>query len=596
MSSQKGSAGVGPKFHQLVLELGQPRPSGAAAWSVIGESEPTLHVDPLPGVPTLRSGRRLRETCAPVCLPEMLKADRRAEYLRENRDNSWLLDLDSNQRDRGRGGSSSRQDEVSLERQEYLERREKLKELERLKVKSRYGIYGSVSGDTEHAAGEKTKSSSSGYGDFTKVQPQRQSQLQTKPREEQPKKHLPFNNFGSFFGPSQPVVSRRIIEETRAREEAARIARIEGRGREVDRRMPVSKPVSRPIVKPSKPVNEATKKALALKEARDYSFLFSDEPMNGTKVKKPVDDAPGPAARPGLKVPVARSQATAQVLTSSRAPTPLQVVRKKSLGGGEKSGVQSSSRPLTQRKELGGQRPQGQGPSSSRPVSRPSAPVRQPPVTTRPKEGAGVGPRPTSTGGGARPGSLSKQPVSAARPTHQNVGPVTRPGGGRIGDTGMKAKVDTVTRRPPAQDARRMPVTDPRRPAPAPSRVPGRSAIEMERRPQSKPVSRMEAPRRKEEYKRSRSPDEYSDSFIDDGEDEGDVSSMIQKMFGYNPRKYRDLDEEDDRDMEVGFSRIQAEERRSAKLAREEDEIELQRIEAEEKAERLRREKKRRKL
>eukprot|EP00246_Nothoceros_aenigmaticus_P008809 TRINITY_DN23884_c0_g1_i1.p1 TRINITY_DN23884_c0_g1~~TRINITY_DN23884_c0_g1_i1.p1 ORF type:complete len:116 (-),score=25.83 TRINITY_DN23884_c0_g1_i1:285-599(-) len=104
----------------------------------------------------------------------------------------------------------------------------------------------------------------------------------------------------------------------------------------------------------------------------------------------------------------------------------------------------------------------------------------------------------------------------------------------------------------------------------------------------------MEAPRR--ELRRPRSPDEYSGSFIDDGDDTGDVSSMIQKMFGYNPNKYRDLDDEDDRDMEVGFSRIQAEERRSAKLAREEDEIELQRIEADERAERLRRDKKRRKL
>jgi hypothetical protein len=30
----------------------------------------------------------------------------------------------------------------------------------------------------------------------------------------------------------------------------------------------------------------------------------------------------------------------------------------------------------------------------------------------------------------------------------------------------------------------------------------------------------------------------------------------------YNPNKYRDMDDEDDRNMEVGFSKIQAEERR----------------------------------
>jgi hypothetical protein len=33
-------------------------------------------------------------------------------------------------------------------------------------------------------------------------------------------------------------------------------------------------------------------------------------------------------------------------------------------------------------------------------------------------------------------------------------------------------------------------------------------------------------------------------------------------MNRYNPNKYRDIDDEDDRNMEVGFNKIQAEERR----------------------------------
>jgi protein SPT2 len=53
------------------------------------------------------------------------------------------------------------------------------------------------------------------------------------------------------------------------------------------------------------------------------------------------------------------------------------------------------------------------------------------------------------------------------------------------------------------------------------------------------------------------------------------------------------MDDEDDRNMEVGFSKIQAEERRSAKIAREEDEREQELIEAEERAERARKAKKR---
>ena len=66
------------------------------------------------------------------------------------------------------------------------------------------------------------------------------------------------------------------------------------------------------------------------------------------------------------------------------------------------------------------------------------------------------------------------------------------------------------------------------------------------------------------------------------------VSSIIQKLFRYNPNKYADLDDEDDKNMETSFKHIQAEERRSARLAREEDEREQELIEAEERAERER--------
>ena len=41
-----------------------------------------------------------------------------------------------------------------------------------------------------------------------------------------------------------------------------------------------------------------------------------------------------------------------------------------------------------------------------------------------------------------------------------------------------------------------------------------------------------------------------------------DVSGIIRKMFRYDPRKYADLDDdEDDRNMEVGFRTIQMEEK-----------------------------------
>eukprot|EP00252_Welwitschia_mirabilis_P013064 TRINITY_DN2888_c0_g1_i1.p1 TRINITY_DN2888_c0_g1~~TRINITY_DN2888_c0_g1_i1.p1 ORF type:complete len:412 (-),score=92.21 TRINITY_DN2888_c0_g1_i1:273-1508(-) len=71
----------------------------------------------------------------------------------------------------------------------------------------------------------------------------------------------------------------------------------------------------------------------------------------------------------------------------------------------------------------------------------------------------------------------------------------------------------------------------------------------------------------------------------DDDMEGGDYSSIIRKMFGYDPTKYKGMDY-DDKDMEVGFSRVMAEEKRSARIAREEDERELALIEEEERRER----------
>lgn len=88
----------------------------------------------------------------------------------------------------------------------------------------------------------------------------------------------------------------------------------------------------------------------------------------------------------------------------------------------------------------------------------------------------------------------------------------------------------------------------------------------------------------------------YSDSDSgaesDGGGNRGGISSIIQKLFGYNPDKYKDIDDEDDRNMETSFRHIQAEERRSAKLAREEDEREQEALEREEREEKLRKLKK----
>eukprot|EP00842_Homolaphlyctis_polyrhiza_P004427 jgi/Hompol1/4986/HPOL_004071-RA len=59
------------------------------------------------------------------------------------------------------------------------------------------------------------------------------------------------------------------------------------------------------------------------------------------------------------------------------------------------------------------------------------------------------------------------------------------------------------------------------------------------------------------------------------------ASSIIQKMFRYNPNRY--MDDDSDSDMEVGYSAVEKEEKRSARIARkeeeEEDRLERERLE-----------------
>nr|XP_027121784.1 protein SPT2 homolog [Coffea arabica] len=67
----------------------------------------------------------------------------------------------------------------------------------------------------------------------------------------------------------------------------------------------------------------------------------------------------------------------------------------------------------------------------------------------------------------------------------------------------------------------------------------------------------------------------------DDFVDARAISIMIRKMYGYDPSKYHD-NEKDDKAMEATFEDIQREERRSAKIARKQDQEELRKIVAEE--------------
>lgn len=91
--------------------------------------------------------------------------------------------------------------------------------------------------------------------------------------------------------------------------------------------------------------------------------------------------------------------------------------------------------------------------------------------------------------------------------------------------------------------------------------------------------------RRKQKRRALDSESEYDsemDDFIDDGDEELDVSTHIKEIFGYDKSKYRDMDDDDDPMMESSFARQQREEYISKKIGIMED-LEDMRMEAMEK-------------
>lgn len=90
------------------------------------------------------------------------------------------------------------------------------------------------------------------------------------------------HNYGSFFGPSQPVIAQRVIQESKSLLEnphlAARV--LNPHHRVQSQKSPaLAKATPRPGVRerPPKVVSMEKQKAQILKDQRDYSFLFSED-------------------------------------------------------------------------------------------------------------------------------------------------------------------------------------------------------------------------------------------------------------------------------------------------------------------------------
>lgn len=451
---------------------------------------------------------------------------------------------------------------VVRERQEYLERREQLKELERQKLRQKL----------------KQKLSDQTF------------------LEKDSNRKLPYNDgYGSFFGPSEIVVARRVIVETRARNDAnciaAKVSNLDPKRvsePELDTKSEDKDPT------PRKVADETKTKAQQLKAIRDYSFLFSDD------AEIPVPDK-GDTSDPKF--------ATKSIPGNVQQK---QTIGKNSMGPLKKSAASSKSVPFS--KETKGMvKPSRQmsAKAGSNTISpRPSLNGSSNPKNQAGKPGSGLGRSVIQANGSLRnQGSNGAKAVSnVVKGVNSDIVKRKEPllNGSKLGKDQQRLSNSqptniqkTVPIKAPSQtfqvEQRKPPVMakslskpvqklDTKVPPKLPPKPAPRPPPKLLPKSQVKPAKA--PPSRESCYDRPKKRRPLADDY--DLEDEGNVSSLIRQMFGYNPNKYKHMDDDDDSDMEVGFSTIQAEERRSEKIAMEEDERELALIEAEERAERER--------
>lgn len=344
------------------------------------------------------------------------------------------------------------------------------------------------------------------------------------------------DSFGSFFGPSQPVIVSRVLDEYRSIRETQHVTSKAPSSSSGHREGFSSVPSSERKInghhqRPK--VNEVKTKAQALKDMRDYSFLFSDD------MDLPDKEPPLPASRhASAPRPLARS---AQIPLESKISVGRPV--KSVSNGRESKNAVSASRDI-----------QTKVSTKEVQVSRhiPSLSEHRKPL---PKA------------------------IPSKVPLKSNV--VSQ----AMGTKKLNKKPENIPSTSKPYNPSQNHYVEQKRASQAAGR--------------SKPASK-HAPTMKAQPPKTNPSHDTSDERLNkrpakrrqDEDDDGDAIQMIRNMFGYNPNRYTGVDDDDDSDMEADFSQIEQEELRSAQIARKEDEEQLRLIEEEERRERMRKKQK----
>ncbi|PUZ76947.1 hypothetical protein GQ55_1G331100 [Panicum hallii var. hallii] len=363
------------------------------------------------------------------------------------------------------------------------------------------------------------------------------------------------DGYGTFFGPSKPVLARRVIEEGCSSFMKERENVSSRKGAQL-----VSKVQPGTVENLQKPkfVSEEKRKVDALRENRDYSSLFSDDADNAQPTKEQPDN------RTLLLVPKSESHVRGGAMNSAGMSTlpsgqPARLsskdnasfqarVHRKAGSLGKDSladrkrmiaaGINGSNLPNMKKKTP------GLNPSSNCQKLQPSLQSKRPQASVTSRR--------------------QQQPASQGQRMQQQLQSPRPQGNGR--------QLSLQGRRPDGSVQGQRIVQN------GSAQLNGRLKSEQKR---LDPYSKLKAshPMDKRAMKRK----------SDDGM--GKYSLMIRKIFNYDPRKFMDGDE-DDGNMEADFSSIEKEERRSAALARKEDQEQLRLIQEEERRERAMKKKK----
>ncbi|KAK6128558.1 hypothetical protein DH2020_037702 [Rehmannia glutinosa] len=451
----------------------------------------------------------------------------------------------------GEDGYEETQHQPTQEELEYLELRQKLKESIRKQMKKELGTANAGSRDKTNV--------------FRK------------------------DNYGSFFGPSQPVIAQRVIQESKSLLENPDLAARISKPNRTNNTSSVSAPAKSKSREnyPPRVANGLKKKVEILKNTRDYSFLLSEDAEVPASLKSPPPrNVSGPKTGVQLLLYALWFFGGLEDARSAQIPPPRskQVVndrgREASNGRDIRKPMHASSqsRPkvgpertapagklsIESRRQLGSNNGSGPG----RPLASKGVPSKSP-VPNSGKANPAVAKN--AMAGLHKPTPSTQQSVvRKPTPSHSQSG-VHRPAPSRVQPSVLKKppvqREYQETSKPKVMSKQALPSSRDqlKRPPPKP---PARHSVADER-PKPKPKRQL----------------------YDEDSDDDNAINMIRQMFRYNPNKFQDDD--DVSDMEANFDDIMREEKRSAKIARKEDEEQLRLIEEEEKRERMRLAKKR---